>query len=367
MRYDFLIVGAGLSGSVIAERLKSAGAKILVLDKRDVLGGNLRCRDMGGITVHCYGAHIFRTSNPIVWEYVNRFATFNRFTNSPVANYRGQLYNLPFNMNTFHQLFGVNTPKEARAVIDADRIRCANPKNLEEHVLDMVGETIYERLVRGYTEKQWGKKCTELPPSIIRRIPVRLTYDNNYFHDRWQGIPENGYNDMISKMLSDVPVELLTDFNDNREYWEARADKVVYTGPVDALCDYAFGPLEYRSLRFEHERIEENNHQGVAVINYTDNETPYTRTIEHKHFLFGDNRNYTIVTKEYPCEYVLNGDTEPYYPIENEINKTLYKAYKDIAEGKGYILCGRLAEYRYYDMQDTIASALSVTDKIIKG
>lgn len=363
--HDYLIVGAGLCGAVLAERLNAAGASVAVVEKREHPGGNLYCEDFDGITVHRYGAHIFRTSDPVVWTYVNRFVTFNRFTNSPVANYKGELYNLPFNMNTFRQLFGVRTPDEAKKAIQTDCVPCESPKNLEEHVLATVGKTVYEKLIKGYTEKQWGKPCNELPASIMRRIPLRFTYDNNYFNDRWQGIPEEGYNTMISRMLDGVPVILSTDFNKNRDSLKRIARQVIYTGPVDALFDEKHGRLGYRSLKFKDRLMASNNQQGVAVMNYTDKETPYTRVIEHKHFLFGDDLPYSICTEEYPQEYT--GDAEPYYPIETAGNLGLYQTYKGMAQKEGYILCGRLAEYRYYDMQDTISSAIKTALDLCKG
>lgn len=365
-KYDFLIVGAGLAGSVLAERLTDAGASVIMLDKRAQAGGNLYCKNMDGIIVHRYGAHIFRTNDNKVWEYINKFSSFNRFTNCPVANYNGELYNLPFNMNTFHALYGVNLPSEARCAIDNDRVRCQNPTDLEQHCLDMVGRKVYEKLIKGYTEKQWGKKCSELPASIIRRIPLRFTYDNNYFNDKYQGIPEDGYNILIDRMLSKARIQLLTDFNDDREYWLGQANKVVYTGPLDDLFDSQFGELQYRSLRFEDDLFNENNHQGVAVVNYTGNDVPYTRTIEHKHFLFGDDLPYTVITREYPIKYI-HGVNEPYYPMEDEKNIALCNIYKALADKCGVFLCGRLAEYRYYDMQDTIKSALALSGRLLKG
>lgn len=365
MQYDFLIVGAGLCGAVLADRLHKAGASVVVVEKRPHVGGNLYCETIEGITVHRYGAHIFRTSDPFVWSYVNEYVHFNRFINSPIANYEGELYNLPFNMNTFYQLFGARSPKEAKAAIEADRIKNDNPSNLEEYVLDLVGKTIYEKLIKGYTEKQWGKPCTELPSNIMRRIPLRLIFDNNYFNDTWQGIPVEGYNVLIERMLENVPVMTSTDYLKNRESMNRLAKRIIYTGPVDALFNYCYGKLEYRSLRFEDYIFNENNAQGVAVVNYTSSIVPFTRTIEHKHFLFGDNNKKTVVTQEYPAEW--NEDAEPYYPLEDIQNRALYSQYKKLAEDRGYILCGRLAEYRYYDMQDTIASAFALSKSLCKS
>ena len=365
MLYDYLIVGTGICGSVLAERLDKSGASVLMVEKRGCVGGNMRCEEIEGITVHRYGAHIFRTSNPEVWSYVNRFVTFNRFTNSPIANYNGELYNLPFNMNTFYQLFGVITPEDARAAIEHDRVPCAEPKNLEQHVLNTVGKTIYEKLVKGYTEKQWGRKCTELPPETMRRIPVRFTFDNNYFNEKWQGIPNEGYNTLFDRMLRGIPVELNVDYIADRERLDKMARYVIYTGQLDALYGYSRGRLDYRTLRFEDVIINKNNSQGVAVMNYTDATTPFTRSIEHKHFVFGDDRDKTVVTYEYSDEW--HDGAEPYYPIENERNLYLYGQYRHMAKNDGIITCGRLAEYKYYDMQDTIASALNLSKRLCRS
>lgn len=354
-----------MCGAVLAERLRQYGASVIVVEKREKAGGNLRCEIIEGITVHRYGAHIFRTNDARVWSYVNDFVHFNRFTNSPVANYGGELFNLPFNMNTFYQMFGARTPKEARGAIEYDRVKCENPQNLEEYVLDLVGKTIYEKLIKGYTEKQWGKPCSDLPISVMRRIPLRYTFDNNYFNAKWQGIPIEGYNEMIERMLDYVPVMCGVDYVEEKSVLDRMAKHVIYTGPVDALFDYCFGRLEYRSLRFEDSIYDENNAQGVAVVNYTSSDIPYTRTIEHKHFLFGDDLKKTVVTKEYPVKY--EGAAEPYYPMEDDKNLALYAKYKKKAEESGITLCGRLAEYKYYDMQDTIASALSLSNGLLNS
>lgn len=362
MQYDFLIVGAGLCGAVIAERLEKAGAKVLVVEKRLHTGGNVYCEEVEGITVHKYGAHIFRTNDPRIWAYVSGFVHFNRFTNSPVANYNGELYNLPFNMNTFYQLFGARTPQEAQEAIEHDTVPCDSPNNLEEYVLSVAGKTIYQKLVKEYTEKAWGKSCKELPVSTMRRIPLRFTFDNNYYNASWQGVPIEGYNRMIDRMLENVPVIVGVDYIANRDAFDRTAKKVVYTGQVDALFNYCYGKLSYRTLRFEEEVINKNNVQGVAVVNYTSASVPYTRTIEHKHFLFGDKLSKTVITKEYPAEWTEGAD--PYYPLEDEENKSLYGLYRALADEQGIILCGGLAEYRYYDMQDTVASALALSRKL---
>lgn len=302
--YDYLVVGAGLYGAVFAYEAKKRGKEVLVIDRRDHKGGNIYCEDVNGINVHKYGAHIFHTSNKKVWEYVNQFAEFNRYTNSPVANYKGELYNLPFNMNTFNKMWGVITPQEAAAKIEEQRKEAGitEPKNLEEQAISLVGKDIYEKLIKGYTQKQWGRKCTELPSFIIKRLPVRLTFDNNYFNDLYQGIPMGGYNVIIDKMLDGIEVELGTDYLANKDKYENIADKIIFTGPIDEFYDYCFGPLEYRSVRFETEELPVENYQGNAVINYTDEETPYTRIIEHKHFEFGTQPT-TVISKEYSAEW----------------------------------------------------------------
>ena len=365
MKFDYLIVGAGLSGCVLADYLSENGKSVIIVEQRNEIGGNLRCEDMDGITVHKYGAHIFRTNDLFVWNYVNKFAEFNHFVNSPIANYNGEIYNLPFNMNTFHQLFGVNTPEEAIEAIRVDRVNYDHPKNLEEHVVNLVGKTVYKKLIKEYTEKQWGRECKDLPADIMRRLPVRFTYDNNYFNAKYQGIPINGYNDMIGRMIEGIPVIKGTNFNKNRQNLSNLANRVIYTGAIDELFDYCYGKLEYRSLKFEHEVIQKNNVQGVAVVNYTSKAVPYTRTIEHKHFLFGDDLAYSVVSKEYPIEWT--GNEEPYYPINDQKNNELYEKYAFDARGLEYVLCGRLAEYKYYDMQDTIISSIKTAKRLLEA
>lgn len=355
--YDLLIVGSGLFGAVVAHEATARGKSVLVLEKRDHIGGNCYTKDVDGINVHVFGAHIFRTSDKDVWRYMERFCEFNNFVNSPIANYKGELYNMPFNMNTFHALWGVVTPAEARAAIEAQRVPCEAPENLEQHILSLAGRDIYEKLVKGYTEKQWGKPCTELPPSIMRRIPLRFVYDNNYFNDPYQGIPKGGYTRVIERMLEGAEVRTGVDYLEGKDAFDEMADLVVYTGTVDSYFDYRFGPLEYRSLRFEHERLDEENHQGVAVVNYTDRETPYTRIIEHKHFEFGTQPT-TVISREYPQDW--RPGIEPYYPMEDEGNRAKYERYRELAEGEQKVrFGGRLGEYRYYDMQDTVKSALA--------
>ena len=356
-RYDVLIVGSGLFGAVMAHELIKQGKSVLVLEKRDHIGGNCYTEEIDGINVHAYGAHIFRTSDRDIWDYLGQFCEFNHFVNSPIANYHGELYNMPFNMNTFHALWGVVTPAEARRKIDEQRIACEAPANLEEHVLSLAGRDIYEKLVRGYTQKQWGKECTELPPSIMRRIPLRFTYDNNYFNDPLQGIPIGGYTRVIEKMLEGAEVRCGIDYLDDRDAFNEMADRIVYTGTIDSFYGFRFGPLEYRSLRFEHERLDTDNYQGVAVMNFTDAETPYTRIIEHKHFEFGTQPT-TVISREYPLTWEPGGD--PYYPMEDAANRERYAQYRALAEQEPNIhFGGRLGEYRYYDMQDTIKSALA--------
>ena len=326
-------------------------------------GGNIYCEEVNGINVHKYGAHIFHTSNKKVWEYVNQFAEFNRYTNSPVANYKGELYNLPFNMNTFNKMWGVITPQEAAAKIEEQRKEAGitEPKNLEEQAISLVGKDIYEKLIKGYTQKQWGRKCTELPSFIIKRLPVRLTFDNNYFNDLYQGIPMGGYNVIIDKMLDGIEVELGTDYLANKDKYENIADKIIFTGPIDEFYDYCFGPLEYRSVRFETEELPVENYQGNAVINYTDAETPYTRIIEHKHFEFGTQPT-TVISKEYSAEWKV-GD-EPYYPVNNDKNAALYQKYLDKSKEENKVIFGgRLGEYKYYDMDKVIESALNFVEK----
>ena len=360
MKYDYLIVGAGLFGAVFARQATDAGKTVLVIDKRDHIGGNIYTEVVEGINVHKYGAHIFHTNDKTVWEYVNRFAEFNRYTNSPVANYNGELYSLPFNMYTFNKMWGVVTPDEAKAKIAEQRAAAGitEPKNLEEQAISLVGTDIYERLVKGYTEKQWGRKCTELPSFIIRRLPVRFTFDNNYFNALYQGIPIGGYTAMVEKMLDGVEVRLGVDYLESKAELDALCDKVVYTGPIDSYFDYCYGPLGYRSVRFENELLDTDNYQGNAVVNYTDSETPFTRIIEHKHFEFGTQPK-TVISREYSQEW--QPGIEPYYPINDEANGALYLKYKELADKESKtIFGGRLAEYRYYDMDAVIASALSV-------
>lgn len=363
MKYDYLIVGAGLFGAVFARQATDAGKKVLVIDKRDHIGGNIYTEVTCGINVHKYGAHIFHTNDKTVWEYVNRFADFNRYTNSPVANYKGELYSLPFNMYTFNRMWGVITPDEARAKIAEQRAAAGitEPRNLEEQAISLVGTDIYERLVKGYTEKQWGRKCTELPSFIIRRLPVRFTFDNNYFNALYQGIPIGGYTAMVERMLSGIEVRLGVDYLENRDELDAICDRVVYTGPIDSYFNYCYGPLGYRSVRFENELLDTDNYQGNAVVNYTDSETPYTRIIEHKHFEFGTQPK-TVISREYSQEW--HPGIEPYYPINDESNGALYLKYKALADGESKtIFGGRLAEYRYYDMDAVIASALKVAEE----
>lgn len=362
-KYDYLIVGAGIFGSIFAYEAKKRNKKCLVIDKRDHIGGNIYCENIEGINVHKYGAHIFHTSNKKVWDYVNSFAEFNRYTNSPVASYKGELYNLPFNMNTFYQLWKTKTPEQAKKKIEEQvkENKIDNPKNLEEQAINLVGKDIYEKLVKGYTEKQWGKKATELPAFIIKRLPVRFTFDNNYFNDRYQGIPIGGYNKIIEKLLNGIDVKLSTNFFNDRENLEKIADNIVFTGMIDEFYNYKFGTLEYRSLRFEHEILNEENHQGNAVINYTEYEVPYTRIIEHKHFEYGT-QSKTVITKEYPATW--NKGDEPYYPINNEKNNEIYSKYRELAQKeKNIIFGGRLAEYKYYDMHNVIEAALDCVKK----
>ena len=366
MKYDYLIVGAGLFGAVFARAATDAGRRVLVIDRRDHVGGNIYTEDVEGINVHRYGAHIFHTNDKAVWEYVTRFAEFNRYTNSPVANYKGELYSLPFNMYTFNAMWGVTTPDEARAKIAEQRAAAGieEPKNLEEQAISLVGTDIYEKLVRGYTEKQWGRPCDQLPAFIIRRLPVRFTFDNNYFNALYQGIPIGGYTAMVDRMLDGIEVRLGVDYLDCREQLRPLADKVVYTGPIDSYFDFCYGPLGYRSVRFETELLDTENFQGNAVINYTDRETPYTRIIEHKHFEFGSQPR-TVISREYSQEW--HPGIEPYYPINDEKNGALYMKYKQLADSEGGVIFGgRLAEYRYYDMDAVIASALSVAERELK-
>ena len=362
MQYDYLIVGAGLYGSVVAYRLHKEGKKVLVVDKREHVGGNLRCENMHGINVHMYGAHIFHTNNENVWNFVNSIVPFNRYTNCPIANYKGKLYNLPFNMNTFYQMWGVTTPDDARRKIEEQKYR-GEISNLEQQALSLVGREIYETLIRDYTEKQWGRPCSELPSFIIRRLPLRFTFDNNYFEALYQGIPIGGYNKLIEGLLEGVEIRTNCDYFSNRAELDAIADKIVYTGPIDQFYDYQFGALQYRTVSFEHQTLDTPNYQGNAVVNYTHKSVPYTRIIEHKHFeMFGDSVNeipYTVISKEYSCEWKLG--MEPYYPINDETNKSVYEKYKALSEKESRVIFGgRLAQYAYFDMDRVVEEALKV-------
>ena len=362
MHYDYLIVGAGLYGAAFAQQAREAGKSVLVIDRRDHIGGNVYTEEVEGIQVHKYGAHIFHTNDKTVWEYVNRFAEFNRYTNSPVANYKGELYSLPFNMYTFNKMWNVVTPQEAANKIEQQRIAAGitEPRNLEEQAISRVGTDIYEKLVKGYTEKQWGRPSTELPSFIIKRLPVRLTFDNNYFNARYQGIPMGGYTKMVEKMLDGIEVRLNVDYLENKAHWDAMADKVVYTGSIDSYFDYCYGHLSYRSVRFETEVLDIPNYQGNAVVNYTDREPPYTRIIEHKFFEFGTQPK-TVISREYSSEW--HPGVEPYYPVNDEKNSALYARYKALAEKEEKVVFGgRLGEYRYYDMDAVLLSALKFSD-----
>lgn len=372
MTYDYLIVGSGLFGAVFAYRAKNAGKKVLVIEKRRHVGGNIYCEKVEGINVHKYGAHIFHTNNRQTWDFVNSMVEFNRYTNSPVANYKGELYNLPFNMNTFHQMWGVITPGEAMAkigeqralVLDAMRAEgISEPRNLEEQARLLIGNDIYEKLIKGYTEKQWGRKCSELPPFIIKRLPVRFVYDNNYFNAKYQGIPVGGYNVLIDRLLEGIEVRTSTDYLADREYWNSIADKVLFTGPIDAYFDYCYGKLDYRTVRFETEVMDTSNYQGNAVVNFTDSETPYTRVIEHKHFeSFGDDvyaNPKTVVSREFSVEW--SEGLEPYYPVNDSHNNLLYSKYRSLADNERHtIFGGRLAEYKYYDMDKIVERAFDM-------
>ena len=371
--YDYLIVGAGLFGCTFAWRARRAGRRCLVIDRRDHLGGNIHCERVDGINVHPYGAPIFHTNSREVWQFVNSFVEFNRYTNSPLANYEGRLYNLPFNMNTFCQMWGPVSPQQARDIIDEQRREvtlrlqregAAEPRNLEEQALMLVGRDIYERLIRGYTEKQWGRPCTQLPPFIIRRLPLRFVFDNNYFNDRYQGIPIGGYNRLVDGLLQGVETRTAADFFADRDYWERQAERVVYTGQIDEYFGYALGRLGWRSLRFEHQQLQEANYQGNAVVNYTSASVPYTRIIEHKHFeLFGDDvyrQPTTVVSREYPAEW--EPGREPFYPVNDDANNRLAAQYREMAAAKAshVIFGGRLAEYRYYDMAPIVENVLNM-------
>ncbi len=358
MQYDYLIVGSGLFGCVFAHEANKRGKKCLVIDKRNHAGGNVYCENVEGINVHKYGAHIFHTNDKNIWDYVNSFVEFNRYTNSPVALYKDELYNLPFNMNTFYQLWKVKTPKEAKDKIQSqiDQLNISEPTNLEEQALSLVGSDIYEKLIKGYTEKQWGRSATELPAFIIKRLPVRFTYDNNYFNDKYQGIPIGGYNKLVDGLLKDIEIKLNVDYFHKRDEWNATAKQIVFTGKIDQYYDYRFGQLEYRSLKFEHEVHDTENYQGNAVVNYTEREVPYTRILEHKHFEFGT-QSKTVVTKEFPQEWT--PEREPYYPVNDQKNMAVFKQYEALADAEtNVIFGGRLAEYRYYDMHQIIGSAL---------
>lgn len=369
MKYDYLVVGAGLYGSVFAQQMAEKGKKVLVIDKRNHIAGNVYTEKVEGINFHKYGAHIFHTNNADVWNYVNRFAIFNRFTNAPVANYKGELYSLPFNMYTFNKMWGVVTPEEAQKVIEEQRKEIqGEPQNLEEQAISLVGRDIYEKLIKGYTEKQWGRECKDLPPFIIKRLPVRMVFDNNYFNALYQGIPVGGYTKMVQNMLKDIDVKLGVDYLENKEYYDSLADKVIFTGAIDAYFNYSLGSLEYRSVRFENEILDIPNFQGNAAVNYTDKETPWTRIIEHKWFEFGKDEfgndlPKTIISKEYSSEWK-PGD-EPYYPVNDERNGNLYAMYKKLAENEEKVIFGgRLGEYKYYDMDQVIAASLELSQKI---
>ena len=378
VKYDFLIVGAGLFGATFAWQARQAGKTCLVIDRRKHKGGNIYCEEVEGINVHRYGAHIFHTNNEELWRFVNSLVPFNRYTNSPVANYQGKLYNLPFNMNTFYQMWGVHTPAEATAKLEEQRKEArrilkeqgvSEPRNLEEQALLLIGHDIYERLIKGYTEKQWGRPCTELPAFIIRRLPVRLVFDNNYFNDRFQGIPIGGYNKLIDKLLEGCEVRLGVDYFVNRNELDGLADKMVYTGEIDRYFDYRLGHLEWRTVRFETETMNVSNYQGNAVVNYTEREVPYTRIIEHKHFeCFGadvDKNPKTVISREYSTEWHLG--MEPYYPVNDEKNNTLYHQYVELAHSeKNVLFGGRLAEYKYYDMAPVIERAFAIADTVIR-
>lgn len=372
-KYDYLIVGAGLFGSVFAYEANKRGKKCLVIEKRDHIGGNVYTENIENINVHKYGAHIFHTSNKEIWNYVNKFAEFNRYTNSPIANYKGEIYNMPFNMNTFNKLWGVITPNEAKEKIEEEKktSNIKEPKNLEEQAIKLIGNTIYEKLVKGYTEKQWGKKAKELPTFIIKRLPVRFTYDNNYFNDVYQGIPVGGYTKIVEKMLDGIEIKLNCDFFKEKDYFEGIADKIIFTGMIDQYYNYRFGELEYRSLRFENEILDQENYQGNAVVNYTEYEIPYTRIIEHKHFEYGpslgkiaegETARKTIITREYPDKWVQG--KEPYYTMNDEKNTKLYEKYKELADkDKKVIFGGRLGQYKYFDMDKVIAEALKTSNE----
>ena len=378
MKYDYLVVGAGLFGAIFAYEANKAGRKVLVIDRRPHVGGNIFTEEVEGIQVHKYGAHIFHTSDKEVWNYIQQFAEFNRYTNCPVARYKDELYNLPFNMNTFSKMWGIKTPEEAKEIIDRQikEAGIKEPANLEEQAISLVGRDIYEKLIKGYTEKQWGKRASELPSFIIRRLPVRFVYDNNYFNDQYQGIPIGGYTQIIEKMMEGVEVRLGVDFFEDREILESEADHIVFTGMIDAFYDYCYGELEYRSLRFETETLDMENYQGNAVVNYTEYEIPYTRIIEHKHFEYGCQGGYgntgtpaiqkTVITREYPAAW--EKGAQPYYPMNDEKNNALYERYRELAEKEEHVIFGgRLGMYRYYDMHQVIAEALKCVKENLYG
>ena len=363
MRYDYLVVGAGLYGAVFAYEAKKKGKTCLVVEKRNHIAGNIYCEDISDIHVHKYGAHIFHTSDKKIWDYVNQFAEFNNYINSPIARYKDELYNLPFNMNTFSKMWGITTPKEAQDIIASQiaDLHITEPKNLEEQALSLVGRDVYEKLIKGYTEKQWGRDCKNLPSSIIKRLPLRFIYDNNYFNDRYQGIPVGGYTKIVEKLLEGIEVRLNTNYLEHREELDALADKIIYTGMIDQFYDYKLGVLEYRSVRFETEELPVENYQGNAVVNYTEREVPYTRIIEHKHFEFGKQPT-TIISREYSSEWK-KGD-EPYYPVNNDKNNALYEEYKALADKEQRVIFGgRLGGYKYYDMDKVIAAALEMCEE----
>ena len=363
-QYDYLIVGCGLFGAVFAHEAQKKGKSVLFIEKRNHIGGNIYCELQEDILVHKYGAHIFHTSNKRVWEYVNQFVEFNNFINAPIANYKGEIYNLPFNMNTFSKMFHISTPQQAQEIIEAQRGEIkGEPQNLEEQAISLVGREVYTKLIKGYTEKQWGRDCKDLPAFIIKRLPVRYTYNNNYFNDRYQGIPVEGYTVLVEKLIDGCDVLLNTDFFSDKEKYLAMADTCLYTGMIDAFYDYCYGELGYRSLRFENETLDMQNYQGVAVVNYTEREIPYTRVIEHKHFAFGTQEK-TIITKEYPADWVAG--MEPYYPINDAKNTELYQKYADLAANETKILFGgRLAQYKYYDMDKCVEAALALCDRVL--
>ena len=363
-KYDYLMVGSGLYSAVFAYKARQKGKSVLVVEKRDHIGGNIYCQDVEGIHVHKYGAHIFHTSNREVWDFVNSLVEFNRYTNSPVANYKGEMYNMPFNMNTFSKMWNISTPQQAKAIIEEQRSSIqGEPSNLEEQAISLVGTDIYRKLVKGYTEKQWGRDCKDLPAFIIKRLPVRFTYDNNYFNDLYQGIPIGGYNVIIDKLFEGCDIETGVDYLEHKEHYDALAETVVYTGTIDGYYGYRFGKLQYRTVRFETELLDTDNYQGVAVVNYTDRETPYTRIIEHKHFEFGQQEK-TVISREYPSEWTEG--MEPYYPVNDEKNQALYQKYAALAsQEKNVIFGGRLGEYKYYDMDKVIESAFRAAEKYL--